>query len=106
MIPFNDEKTFHGSEKITQGKLTGQTDTDYFYFFCPECEGKQILRILDMGVILEQPTQYTTKIKPQAAKEFTVAFKLSCPKCHLTDFVKVSNLGWQEGNMEGTPCTH
>jgi hypothetical protein len=33
MEKFNRGEPFHGSELISNGKLTGTTDTDYFYFF-------------------------------------------------------------------------
>jgi hypothetical protein len=43
MKKFNNGEPFHGSENIENGKLTGTTDTDYFYFFCPKCGDTHIL---------------------------------------------------------------
>ena len=98
---FNRGKAYHGSSAVTNGKLQGGTDTDYFYFFCPVCEGKQIMRPLDYEVRQEQPDNpYNDQLKSKAVKGFTLAFKLHCEKCNLTDFVKVSNLGWQGGDFE------
>ncbi|NBQ68058.1 MAG: hypothetical protein EBU46_04165 [Nitrosomonadaceae bacterium] len=98
---FNRGKAYHGSSAVTEGKLKGATDTDYFYFFCPVCEGKQIMRLLDYEVREEQPDNpYNDLLKSKAIKGFTLAFKLHCEKCDSTDFVKVSNLGWQCGDFE------
>lgn len=98
---FNRGKPYHGSSAITNGKLQGSTDTDYFYFFCPNCDGKQIMRLLDYEIRQEQlENPYNGKLKSKAVRGFTVAFKLHCEKCKLTDFVKVSNLGWQGGDYK------
>ena len=32
---------------------------------------------------------------------FTLVFKLFCPSCKLVGFVKISNTGWQGGNLKG-----
>ncbi len=98
---FNRGKAYHGSDAVTKGKLQGATDTDYFYFFCPTCDGKQIMRLLDYDVCQEQPDNpYNSQLKSKAEKSFTIAFKMHCENCNLTDFVKVSNLGWQGGDFE------
>jgi len=90
----------HGSDKIMGGKLKGQTDSDYFYFKCPEC--KSVLRVIDVGILSfsdEHPTckfveqRHNKKLK----KIFTVKLKLYCPKCKLKDIVKISNIGWCGG---------
>ena len=100
MKKFNNGKPFHGSEDISDGKLTGTTDTDYFYFFCPKCGDTQILQILDFGIVKEGPVEYAKKHRSKAKKDFIIAFKLYCPKCKLLDFVKVSNIGWQGGKLK------
>jgi len=97
---FNDGEPFHGSEDISDGKLTGTTDTDYFYFFCPKCGDTQILQILDFGIVKEGPVEYAKEHRSKAKKDFIIAFKLYCPKCKLLDFVKVSNIGWQGGKLK------
>lgn len=98
---FNQGKAYHGSRAVTEGRLQGATDTDYFYFFCPNCEGKQIMRLLDYEVRQQQPdNHYNEQLKPKAIKGFTLAFQLHCEKCKLTDFVKISNLHQQGGNFE------
>ncbi|HAN93204.1 MAG TPA: hypothetical protein DCQ33_14160 [Nitrospira sp.] len=104
---FNQGKPYHGSSAVTQGKLQGATDTDYFYFFCPNCDGKKIMRLLDYQVSQEQPDNpYNEQLKSKAMKGFTLAFKVHCEKCNLTDFVKISNLGWQGGNFEALALRH
>ena len=96
---FNGGKPYHGSENISKGKLKGETDTDYFYFYCPRCEGTQVMRLLDYTVHEEKSVNpYDERMKSKAAKGFTIAFKIHCEKCGITDFVKLSNLGWQGGN--------
>lgn len=102
MKQFNNGKPFHGSEKISQGNLTGTTATDYFYFFCPECRDTQVLQILDFSVISEEPVKYAKIDRPKVKKDFTIAFELYCIKCELHDFVKISNTGWQGGKLKDT----
>jgi len=99
MAKFNNGRPYHGSEKITQGRLGGATDrTDYFYFFCPKCPDREIMRILEYGEHVKQPTNpYNTQCKSKAKYGFTLVFKLHCEKCGCTDFVKISNTGWQGG---------
>jgi len=81
-----ENKFLHGSKKIMNGKLTGKTDTDYFYFKCPTC-----------GEIMQIKDVLTNKHKSGAIK---VHFKLFCRECRLTDFVKISNQGWQGGKID------
>jgi len=102
MEKMNSSKCFHGSEKIQNGKLTGSTDTDYFYFFCPQCGDTQILRILDFQVIYETPTKKIRDERPKIKRDFTIGFELYCKKCKLRDFVKISNRGWQEGKLKNS----
>jgi hypothetical protein len=48
---FNMGMSYHGSDNVSEGKLKGETClTDYFYFLCPKCEGKQIMRVLEYEV--------------------------------------------------------
>lgn len=103
MKKFNRGKPFHGSENISSGKLTGTTDTDYFYFFCPKCGDTQILQILDFTVMLEGPVEYAKEDRKKAKKDFALAFELYCPQCKLHDFVKISNTGWQGGKLKDSP---
>lgn len=100
MSKFNKGKAYHGSMVISGGELRGATDrTDYFYFFCPRCPDKEIMRLLDYEVRHEQPENpYDESLSPKTSKGFTLALQLHCLKCGLEDFVKVSNLGWQGGS--------
>jgi len=102
MKEFNKGRPFHGSRKIDEGKLVGSTDTDYFYFFCPKCGDTQILQVLDFCIIREGKVEYAKDVRPKAKKDFTIAFELYCPKCELRDFIKVSNIGWQDGKLKDT----
>src|SRR5712692_9548072 len=98
-MAFNNGKPYHGSAEVAEGKLTGATDTDYFYFFCPRCPDRSILRILDYDHhIPEEPggSKYPN-LEPRQKKDFTLVFKVYCPECKLTDFVKISSMGWQGG---------
>ena len=97
MPVFNNGKAYHG-EAVTGGKLRGTTDTDYFYFFCPKCPDDEILRILEYGIHHEEPTNpYDAQLRSKAKNGFTLVFKIHCESCKLTDFVKISNVGWQSG---------
>jgi len=101
MSKFNDGKPYHGSNAVSHGKLRGATDTDYFYFFCPKCAHRQIMRILEYGLHDEKAQNpYNEFFKVQAKSAFTLVFKLHCEKCRHTDFVKISNMGWQGGRYD------
>lgn len=96
---FNNGKPYHGSEKVMNGKLEGATDrTDYFYFFCPKCPNKEIMRILEYGEHRKElVNEYNESCKSKARYGFTLAFKLYCEKCGFSDYIKISNLGLQSG---------
>ncbi len=99
MQKFNSGRPYHGSSVVERGGLRGATGaTDYLYLFCPECPGQEIMRILEYGVHAEQAENpYNGRCRSKAKYGFTLAFKLHCEKCHHTDFVKLSNTGWQGG---------
>lgn len=104
MKRFNDGKPYGGSAIVQGGGLTGATDTDYFYFFCPKCPGNYVMRILEYGVrerISENP--YNSAFKKKAKEGFILAFKLYCENCKHTDFVKISNMGLQIGTLDESP---
>ena len=103
MKKFNNGEPFHGSENISNGKLTGKTDTDYFYFICPKCGNTHVLQILDFDIVKEEPVEYAKDYRSKVKKDFIIAFELYCPKCELHDFVKVSNIGWQGGKLKDSP---
>lgn len=98
MAKFNNGNPYHGSDDVMHGKLHGSTDTDYFYFFCPKCPDKHVLRILDYGVHEERLHHpYENQVSKKAKRGFTLVFHLHCEHCEFTDFVKISNTGWQLG---------
>ncbi len=104
MRSFNNGRPYHGSEAVEGGKLRGATDTDYFYFFCPRCPGKHILRVLEYAEHAQEPVNpYNEQLGRKAHGGFTLVFKLYCEQCRLTDFVKVSNTGWQGGDFDKLP---
>ncbi len=103
MRAFNNGQPFYGSPDVERGKLTGGTDTDYFYFFCPKCGDTRILQILDYKVMADGPIEYAKDERPKARRDFIIAFELYCAQCHLHDFVKVGNTGWQGGRMKDNP---
>lgn len=96
----------HGSQTVMDGKLRGATDkTDYFYFFCPKCEGNQIMRLLDYRVYEEnKENRYddSPEIRSKSAKGFTMQFQLHCEQCKHSDTIKISNQGWQGGDHSAT----
>lgn len=99
MPKFNKGKPYHGSESVSSGNLRGATGkTDYFYFFCPKCSGNKVLRILEYDEPVEKSiNEYNESCKSTAAYGFTLAFKIYCESCGFSDFVKISNTGWQQG---------
>jgi len=99
---FNDGKPFHGSAAVSGGKLTGTTDTDYFYFFCPKCADTQMLQILNYIMTKDGPVEKYKEQRPKARRDFLIAFELWCPTCELHDFVKLSNTGWVGGKLKDT----
>lgn len=99
MVKFNSGKPYHGSDEISGGRLAGATgETDYFYFFCPKCPDQEIMRILEYDEHDKSDVnKYDVHCKSKAKYGFTLVFKLHCDKCGHSDFVKVSNMGWQGG---------
>lgn len=51
----------------------------------------------------EGAVEYAKEHRRKAMKDFAIAFELYCPKCKLHDFVKVSNTGWQGGELKDSP---
>jgi len=93
---FNNGKVYHGSNLVHNGKLQGTTDTDYFYFFCPKCPEKYVMRILEYGIHeYEENNPYDDQLKSKAKYGFTLVFKLYCENCKHLDFIKISNMGLQ-----------
>jgi hypothetical protein len=101
---FNNGKPYHGSEAVAHGRLQGATgSTDYFFFFCPKCPDRYIMRILDCGVRHELADNPANKrLQKKAAKGFVLAFKLYCENCKHEDFVKIDNIGLQGGLHKDT----
>jgi hypothetical protein len=101
MSQFNNGKPYHGSREVFGGRLEGATgETDYFYFFCPKCPHREIMRILEYGEHERHPVnEYNAQCKSKARYGFTLVFKLWCEKCGHSDFVKVSNTCWQGGKQ-------
>lgn len=99
MKQFNNGKPYHGSEAVENGRLEGATGlTDYFFFFCPQCPDRHILRILDYSVHRELAENPANKIlEKKAAKAFILVFKLYWENCRHEDFVKIDNIGLQGG---------
>ncbi|HVA11855.1 MAG TPA: hypothetical protein VNF99_01265 [Stellaceae bacterium] len=100
-MAFNNGKPYHGSSTVQGGKLTGTTDTDYFYFYCPNCQDNHVMRILDYASHGKEEAGGANypDVRPKQARDFVLVFKLYCPTCKLTDFVKIGNTGWQGGRV-------
>ena len=96
---FNSGKPYHGSSAVEGGKLKGQTDTDYFYFLCPRCADNTVLQILDYDVVKDGPVEYAPEDRTKAKRDFILVFQIYCTSCKLSDFVKLSNTGWQVGKL-------
>lgn len=78
-----EEYPWHG-EKVTEGRLTGKTDTDYFYFFCPDC--KEIMQA--------EFERFTDNNK-------VLHIGLRCSNCNLNELCKIptGDAGWQGGKF-------
>ena len=90
MKPFNDGKIFHGSDAVQSGSLTGATDTDYFYFFCPTCPDNERVRLLDCTFV-RSDLDYDDAAGA-LKRSFILAFEFVCRKCGHHDFFKVANV--------------
>jgi len=91
--------SYHGSEAVKKGRLEGATDySDCFYFFCPKCPDRQIMRILEYTEHVKQKeNEYNEQCKSKAKYGFTLVLKLHCENCGHSDLVRLSNIGWQKG---------
>jgi hypothetical protein len=58
------------------------------------------MRILEYGehAPQEPASRYNDDCKNKAKYGFTLAFNLHCENCGYTDYVKLSNTGWQGGS--------
>jgi len=99
-MKFNNGKPYHGSDQVMGGKLQGKTDTDYFYFLCPRCGPNNVMQILDYTITQDGPVMEYPEVRKQACRDFSIAFKIHCRACRLTDFVKISNTGLQGGSPD------
>ena len=90
--------------KEERSQVTGAADTDYYYFFCPNCGDDEILRLLDCRVLLDGPVEYTRELRPKAKKEFINSYERYCPKCQFHDVIKLSNVGLQGGRLKDSPA--
>jgi len=90
-MAFNEGKAYHGSEAVKGGRLKGRTGkSDYFFFLCPNCDGEQVMRILNYEFRdVSSPLQREEGKKP--TQHFNLAFHLYCPHCQFEDFVKIDN---------------
>ena len=71
-MKFNNGKPYHGSREVMRGKLKGSTDTDYFYFYCPLCNGGEIMRILEYEEREKKPVNtYNNRCKSKSKYGFT-----------------------------------
>ena len=50
----------------------------------------------------EDVNPYNDKCKSKAKYGFTLVLKLFCENCGYSDFVKISNTGWQGGQHKTT----
>lgn len=97
------QHSFKSSGNVNGGRLIGATDTDYFYFFCPECKDTNILQILDFQTDAKEHVEYNQEDRKNHKRDFIVKFDLYCPKCKMRDIVKISNTGWQDGKLKDVP---
>ncbi len=59
------------------------------------------MRILDYEVRSAQADNpYNEDFQLKAKQGFVLAFQLHCESCGHTDFVKISNMGWQSGTHD------
>jgi hypothetical protein len=99
-MAFNRGQPYHGSTAVMDGKLTGTTDTDNFYFFCPQCGDRHIMRVIEHGYHEGPvPANAYPDERPKQAQDFVLVLKLYCPECKLTDYVKLGNVGRQGGKL-------
>jgi hypothetical protein len=75
----------HG-DKVMEGRLIGQTDTDYFYFLCPRCE--QMMQAEPLKFIRIEKEDYVLHIG------------LFCIACRLHELVKIGSTGWKGGDIK------
>jgi ribosomal protein L44E len=101
---FADGKPFHGSETVQAGRLKGRTDTDYFYFFCPNCKDTTVLQILDYTVREDGPVLHNKEQRKLARRDFSIAFELHCRECNMHDFVKISSILRWGGKLKHSPA--
>jgi hypothetical protein len=95
---YSDMIRKYGTVEVSGGKLTGKTDTDYFYFLCPRCDGggSERMRVIRYGQLPDGQFKYQD-LRPLAPYSFNFSFELYCEKCKLHTVVKFMNEGIQGG---------
>ena len=73
-------------------------DTEFEKIILEDRRVYVLRRILEYGEHAREPVnEYNAHCKSKAKYGFTLVFKLYCEKCGHSDFVKLSNTGWQSG---------
>jgi hypothetical protein len=81
--------------RVDDGGVTGETDTDYFYFLCPGC--KEVLQWHLIGFAMG-PSRIPLK-KEMCIPHQHLEVEIYCRKCKLAGIIKINNDCWQGGGM-------
>jgi hypothetical protein len=78
---------------VEGGGVTGRTDTDYFYFNCPKCQG--ILQWHVTGFAIGR--SYLAAKRELDIPMEHIELEIHCRACHLSGTIKINNDNWQGG---------
>jgi len=81
---------------VMDGGVMGTTDTDYFYFLCPKCDGVLQWQVLCL-------VEGMSRVPGRTAPHQHIQLEIWCRDCRLGGTIKLDNNCWQGGQIHTAP---